>query len=206
MNQGIICIYYSRSGKTEGVMREIACALDCELVEVHDRVRRSGALGWLRCGIDAMRKKTRAVSRLETKRNLWEYKLVILGTPIWAGRCSSVMRGLLKRRGYEMADVAYVITHGSEEPYREVFDQMDLYVLKPHVADVSLRPGSTGYVFWRDQFLKACADFAGVELHPILEELAAEVNREAAASERPRIGEETKEAKSDGPNKAPESE
>lgn len=206
MNQSVICIYYSRSGKTERVMREIACALDCELAEVHDRVRRGGALGWLRCGIDAMRKKTRAISRLETKRPLWEYRLVILGTPIWAGRCSSVIRGLLKRRGYEMTDVAYVITHGSEEPYREVFDQMDLYLQKPHVADVSLRPGSTGYVFWRDQFLKACADFADVELHPILEELAAEVNREAAASERPPMEsgakrKETKETEPDGPDR-----
>ena len=189
MNNEIVCIYYSRTGKTERAMREIAQALDCELVEVRDRVRRGGAVGWLRCGLDAMRKKTRAVTRLEMKRQLWEYKLVVLGTPVWAGRCSSVIRGLLKRRGYEMTDVAYVITHGSEEQYREVFDQMDMYLQKPHVADVSLRPGSTGYIFWRDQFLKVCADFAGVELRPIPEEQAAEANREAAASGRPKDAE-----------------
>lgn len=185
MNRDILCVYYSRTGKTEQSMREIARALDCEVVEVRDRVRRGGTLGWIRCGLDAMRRRTKAIDRLQTKKQLWEYKLVILGTPVWAGRCSSVMRGLLKRRGYEMADVAYVITHKSEEPYREVFEQMDQYLLKPHVADVSLRPGSTGYVFWRNQFLKECADFAGVELLPIPEEEAAEVNREAAASEKP---------------------
>ncbi len=166
-------------------MLEIAAALDCELADVHDRVRRGGAAGWLRCGLDAMRKKTRSISRLQTQRQLWEYKLVILGTPVWAGRCSSVIRGLLKRRGYEMADVAYVLTHRSGEPYREIFDQMDLYLQKPHVADVSLRPGSTGYIFWRDQFLKACADFAGGELRDVEEARAAEANREAAASKRP---------------------
>ena len=185
MNRDIICIYYSRTGHTERTMREIAAALDCELVEVRDRVRRGGAVGWLRCGLDAMRKRTRAITRLQMQRQLWEYKLVILGTPVWAGRCSSVMRGLLKRRGYEMADVAYVITHRSEEPYREIFDQMDQYLQKPRVADVSLRPGSTGYIFWRDQFLKACADFAGVALRDVEEALAAEANREAAASKRP---------------------
>ncbi len=187
MNNEIVCIYYSRTGKTERTMREIAYALDCELAEVHDNVRRTGALGWLRCGLDAMRRRTRAISRVETARPLSDYKLVVLGTPVWAGRCSSVMRGLLKRRGYEMADVAYVITHGSEEAYRGIFDQMDQYLLKPHVADASLRPGSTGYIFWRDQFLKDCAGFAGVPLRPILEEEAAEANREAAASERPRV-------------------
>ena len=185
MNRDIVCIYYSRSGRTERVMREIAQALDCECVLVRDRVRRYGAIGWLRCGLDAMRKRTRAISRLRMRRELWEYKLVILGTPVWAGRCSSVIRGLLKRRGYEMQNVAYVLTHSSDEPYRAVFDQMDQYLKHPHVADVSLRPGSTGYVFWRDQFLKACADFTGCELFPIVEEEAAEANREAAASSRP---------------------
>lgn len=140
-------------------MTEIAEALDCELVEVHDKRKRSGAIGWLRCGLDAMRKKTRAMTRLETRRPLRDYDLVILGTPIWAGRCSSVIRGLLKRRGYEMANVAYVITHKSEKPYKEVYRQMDQYVLAPHVADVSLRLGDTGYHFWRDSFIKSCGDF-----------------------------------------------
>jgi len=186
MNRDIVCIYYSRTGKTKRVMREIAYALDCELVEVRDRVRRGGALGWLRCGMDAMRKKTKAITRLEMERQLWEYKLVILGTPVWAGRCSSVMRGLLKRRGHEMTDVAYVLTHKSDQSYRKVFRQMDLYLQKPHVIDASLRPGSRGYVFWREQFLKACAEFAGAPLRPVEGEQAAEANREAAASRRPK--------------------
>lgn len=167
MNEDILCICYSRTGKTRRVMREIATALDCELVEIHDRVRRDGALGALRCGLDAMRKKTAAVNRPQTRRRLSDYRLVILGTPVWAGRCSSVMRGLLKRRGYELGETAYVITHASDEPYRAVFDQMDRYLLSPHVADVSLRPGSAGYIFWRDQFLKTVADRVGCALLPV---------------------------------------
>lgn len=165
-------------------MEELSAALDCELAEVSDRVNRQGALGWLRCGLDAMRKRTRAVNRLQSRRRLSDYGLVILGTPVWAGRCSSVMRGFLKRRGYEMNDVAYVITHASEEPYRAVFDQMDKYLRAPRVAEVSLRPGSTGYVFWRDLFLKTVADRMGVELLPIPEEESAD-GGEAAAPEQP---------------------
>lgn len=169
MNENIICICYSRTGKTKRVMRELASALDCELVFVRDSVNRVGALGVLRSGLDAMRKKTSPISRLVTRRALSDYDLAILGTPVWAGRCSSVMRGLLKRRGYELGDVAYVLTHASEEPYRDVFDQMDRYLKQPHVADVSLCPGSAGYVFWRDQFLKTVADRMGVELLPVAE-------------------------------------
>ena len=164
MNNDILCICYSRTGRTRQTMAEIAAALDCELLELHDHAHRTGAMGWLRCGLDAMRKKTIAVNRIETPQPLWKYKLVILGTPVWAGRCSSVMRGFLKRRGFELRNVAYVITHKSEQPYRRVFEQMDMYLLAPHVDDVTLQPGSPGYIFWRDQFLKSIADRMGVTL------------------------------------------
>lgn len=161
MNNDILCICYSRTGRTKETMAEIAGALDCALVEVSDLIDRRGAIGWLRCGLDAMRRHTRPINRLDTPRPLSDYRLVILGTPVWAGRCSSVMRALLKRRGYEMRDVAYVLTHRSEAPYREVFDQMDRYLLpeKKRVAEVSLTPGATGYEFWRSTFVKSCADF-----------------------------------------------
>lgn len=164
MNDNILCVYYSRTGKTQRVMEEISTALDCELREIHDHVNRKGAFGALRCGLDAMRKRTHNVNRLLTKRELSNYDLVILGTPVWAGRCSSVMRGFLKRRGFELRNVAYVITHKSEQPYRRVFEQMDMYLLDPHVDDVTLQPGSPGYIFWRDQFLKSIADRMGVTL------------------------------------------
>lgn len=163
MNDKIVCIYYSRTGNTKKAMEEIAEALDCECLAINDKLDRSGVLGFLRCGLDAMHKRTRAVSRPQCERPLSDYRLVILGTPVWAGRCSSVMRGLLKRRGYEMQNAAYVITHLSEEPYRDIFRQMDKYLLRPRVAEVSLRPGSAGYHFWRDQFIKSCADFIAEE-------------------------------------------
>ena len=86
MNKDILCLYYSRTGHTKFAMEEIAAALDCECVEMRDRVDRDGAIGWLRCGLDAMRRRTRAMEPFDTRRALQDYRLVILGTPIWAGR------------------------------------------------------------------------------------------------------------------------
>lgn len=102
MNKDILCLYYSRTGHTKFAMEEIAAALDCECVEMRDRVDRDGAIGWLRCGLDAMRRRTRAMEPFDTRRALQDYRLVILGTPIWAGRCSSIARGFLKRRGLSL--------------------------------------------------------------------------------------------------------
>ena len=161
MNRNILCVYYSRTGNTKQAMEEIAEMLDCEVVGITDKVNRSGFFGWLRCGFDAMRKRTRPVEKPVTERALGDYKLVIVGTPVWAGRCSSVMRSFLKRRAYEMKDIAYVITRASEEPYKSVYDQMDGFIGRDHVAEVSLCLKSQGYHFWRDSFIKTVTDLYG---------------------------------------------
>lgn len=155
----ILCVYYSRTGHTRQAMEEIAQALDAELVEISDGRDRSGALGVLRCGLDAMKRTTRPVRAFQTERPLERYRLVILGSPIWAGRCSSVIRGFMKQYGRKISNVAYVVTRGSENRNEEVFDQMDLYAPCGHQAAVSLRSGSVGYAFWQEEFLRQVREF-----------------------------------------------
>ena len=150
----VLCIYYSRTGHTKKAMEEIAEALDAELLELSDGMDRSGALGALRSGLDAMRRDCRPLRPFQTQRALGDYKLVIVGTPVWAGRCSSVMRGFLKQHGKKLRQAAYVVTRGSEEKSEEVYEQMDLYTPCGHAAAVSLRSGSVGYTFWQEEFLR----------------------------------------------------
>ena len=150
----ILCIYYSRTGNTKKAMEEIASALDAELVELRDGVERSGWKGWLRCGLDSMRQTTAPTLPVETARPLADYRLVIVGTPVWAGRCSSVIRSFLKQHGKKLRRAAYIITRYSEDKSEQVFDQMDQYVPSGHQAAVSLRSGSVGYAFWQEEFLR----------------------------------------------------
>ena len=100
-----------------------------------------------------MRRSTAPLKPFTTERSIEDYKLVIVGTPVWGGRCSSPIRGLLKRRGLEMSRVAYVLTRGSSRRCISVYDQMDLYTAQKHLFEVSLQPGSVGYTFWRDKFI-----------------------------------------------------
>ena len=151
----ILCLYYSRTGKTKRAMEEIALALDAEMVGIEDEINRSGTMGFIMSGLDAVRKNTHRLKRFETDKPLHEYRLVILGTPVWAGRCSAVMRGFLKRRGKELPDTAYVVTRSSDQRCEDVFRQMDLYTEKPHVLDVSLRSKAVGYHFWLNEFVKS---------------------------------------------------
>ena len=150
----ILCLYYSRTGKTKKAMEEIAEALDAELVEFTDGEDYSGVGGFLWAGKSAMQRRTLPIEPYQTEKPLSQYRLVILGTPVWAGRCSSPARGLLKRRGLELERVAYVLTRAGKSRYEEVFDQMDMYTAAPHVLGVSLRAGDVGYTYWRDDFIQ----------------------------------------------------
>lgn len=152
--QDILCIYYSRSGKTKKTMQEIAQLLNAELAEINDGVDRSGWGGYIRSGMDAMRRTTHPLRPVHTQRPLSEYRLIIVGTPVWAGRCSAPVRGFLKRRGLEMSRVAYLLTRGGEKRYEEIYDQMDKYTAEKHVVGGSLRVDSVGYAFWFDKFMQ----------------------------------------------------
>ena len=149
----ILCVYYSRTGTTEKLMQEIAQELDCEIVKLEDGVDRAGLRGWLRSGLQAMSRRLPAVKPLVTNLPLSIYDLVIIGTPVWAGRCSSPVRSFLVEYGNELRQVAYVITRSSDLRYEEVFDQMDLYVPAPRACAVTIRPNTVGSTFWRDEFL-----------------------------------------------------
>lgn len=149
----VLCLYYSRTGHTRRAIKEIAEALNAEVVSIGDGVDRSGWRGYLRSGRDAMRRSTHPLIPYETELPLGDYDLVILGTPVWAGRCASPIRSLLKRRGLELERVAYVLTREGSSRCEAVYEQMDLYTKCKHLFEVSLRPESEGYAFWRDQFI-----------------------------------------------------
>lgn len=149
----ILCVYYSCSGNTRRTMKEISEALGAEMAAIGDDVDRSGWRGYLRAGMDAMRRSTPPMQPLVTDRPLEDYKMVIVGTPVWAGRCASPVRGFLKRRGLELSRVSYVLTREGPRRCESIYQQMDLYTKEKHLYEVSLQPGSVGYTFWRDKFV-----------------------------------------------------
>lgn len=150
----ILCVYYSRTGHTEKVVRSIARELDCEVVRLKDGVKRKGLSGWLVSGLHAVSRKIPPVNKPETKRKLKEYELVIIATPVWAGRCSAPVRSFLQQFGDELRQTAYVITRSCSLQYTEVYDQMDLYVPHTHTHAVSLQTDTIGADFWLKEFLE----------------------------------------------------
>ncbi|MFR6086212.1 MAG: hypothetical protein ACLUIX_02585 [Oscillospiraceae bacterium] len=126
----ILCLYYSRSGNTRQTMAEIAEALEAELVEFTDGVDRQGRKGYFRSGLDAMRRSTHPLEKFETAKPLEEYRLVILGSPVWVDGVPA-RAWAAEAPGQELSRVAYVLTRGSDKRYEEVYRQMDSYTAQP---------------------------------------------------------------------------
>ena len=150
----ILCVYYSRTGRTEKLMQRMANELGCEIVRLEDGVKRGGPIGWMASGLHAVSRKVPPVSRPETKKKLKDYDLVIVATPVWAGRCSAPVRSFLMQFGNELKRVAYVITRSCSLRYDEVFEQMDQYVRRPHVHAFSIQADTIGADFWCDELVK----------------------------------------------------
>ena len=158
----ILCVYYSRTGKTEQVMGEIARALDAELVKIEDGQDRSGWRGYLRSGLETMRATPCEIKPLQTERPLNEYRLVIIGTPVWAGRCSSPVRSFLIQYHGSLPQVSCVIVRSGAGRCQEVFDHMATFLKRMRMTEVSLRPGDVGYEFWRDKFVQDTKNALGM--------------------------------------------
>lgn len=150
----ILCVYYSRTGKTEQAMTEIAQALDAELVKIEDGQDRSGWKGYLRAGMEAMSHKLCEIQPLETERPLNAYRLVIIGTPAWAGRCASPVKAFIMNHVDSLPLVSCVVTRGGADRCEEVLGHMATCLKRMRLTEVSLRLDDAGYAFWRDKFIQ----------------------------------------------------
>lgn len=157
----ILCVYYSRTGRTEKAMGEIAQALDAELVKIQDGQDRSKLRGYLHSGMEAMSRKLCPIEPVQTERPLNEYRLVIIGTPAWAGRCASPVKSFLAQNADSLPQVSCVVTRSGADRCDDVL-AMATFLKRMRLTDVSLRPDDAGYEFWRDKFIQDTKNALGL--------------------------------------------
>ena len=138
-----LCLYYSRTGNTRAAAEKVAELLEAELVELTDGKARGGILGFLASGLDAMRKTPQELLPFQTEQPLGPYDHVIVATPVWAGRCSSIVHAFLAAYGRELPQkVSYLVTHMGVSSYNEVCTQMQpVSCSSPPVCPVAAAQG-----------------------------------------------------------------
>jgi flavodoxin len=109
MRQALV-IYFSRTGRTRRIALEIARALDAESEQIEESRSRLGFFGYWRSGREAYRELPAPIA--PCTHDPASYELVVLGTPIWAGKMSSPLRAYIDAHAGSFRRVAFFCTHG----------------------------------------------------------------------------------------------
>ncbi|MDG6224786.1 MAG: hypothetical protein QCI82_04650 [Candidatus Thermoplasmatota archaeon] len=88
-----LVVYYTRTGRTQAAARQVSEILKCDVEGIREGMSRKGLLGYLRSGIDGLLKRRSPI--IPPRKDPSKYDLLILGTPLWAGRISSPARSYL---------------------------------------------------------------------------------------------------------------
>jgi flavodoxin len=104
--------YYSRSGNTQALARELGAALGADVEEIVEPRHRRGPIGYLRSLFDVFtdRLPPVAVPHHDPAR----YDLVLLGGPVWAGHIASPLRSFAGRYAADAVQVAFFCTEGGK--------------------------------------------------------------------------------------------
>jgi flavodoxin len=132
-----LVVFYSRSGTTKKVALELAQALGCEHEELEDTQDRSGIGGWLRSGRQAM--KDEPTTLKPVKKDLSQYDMFIVGTPVWAGKMSVPTRTFLVQNKDTLKEVAFFYTSGGKDNEQKIFPVMEAVCGKKPKATLGLR-------------------------------------------------------------------
>ena len=117
----ILVVYYSLGGNTARVAEDIARRCGAVLDPIREVRPRAGIGGYMRAAWEALRGRT--VSIRSPEQQPGAYDVVVLGTPVWAGRISSPMRACIEQHADGLQRVAFFCTEGGSGGER-VFDQM----------------------------------------------------------------------------------
>lgn len=109
----ILVVYYSRTGTTRLVAESVVKAVGADLEEIVDTKNRAGLLGFILSGYQAIFNQLTKIREL--KADLSAYDLVVVGSPVWAGKPSTPATSFLKKYQNSIRRLAVFLTHGDDQ-------------------------------------------------------------------------------------------
>ena len=108
-----IVVYYSLTGATEFAAKKIQEQLKADLCEVLDKKHKQGKLIYLKGGAASIREK---LTKIEVTKSIEEYDVVVVGSPIWAGKITPAIRTFLSQNDLSNKKTAFFVTIGGDKP------------------------------------------------------------------------------------------
>ena len=117
----VLVVYYSRSGNTEAMAREIARRLQADILRIETEPYGLNFKGWLQANRDAA-SEIKEVDVTPAVVDLHPYRLIFLGSPIWWYRPAPPLWTFVEKNDFSGKDVVLFNTFNSEfkaEPIKE---------------------------------------------------------------------------------------
>jgi flavodoxin len=130
-----LVVFYSRIGNTRKVAEELEKVLECDIEEIIDTKNRSGSLGYMRSGRDAMTQKLTVLQDITNDPST--YDLIVIGTPLWAGHVSTPVRTYMHQQE-NFNNVAFFCTAGGVG-FEGTFKDMEELSGKSPLATLGVR-------------------------------------------------------------------
>jgi hypothetical protein len=127
----VLVVYFSRTGTTRLAASVAAKMLSADLEEICDCSNRQGAVGYLRSLIDTFRK--RPVEIVPAGLDVAKYRLVVIGTPVWASSVSAPVRSYLIENRARLPEVAFFCSFGGRGA-NKALREMSALAGKPAIA------------------------------------------------------------------------
>ncbi|MGV8152639.1 MAG: flavodoxin family protein [Candidatus Nanoarchaeia archaeon] len=108
----ILVIYYSRTGNTEKIASKIAKKLNAQIEEINVLKDYRGFFGFIRAGYQAAMSKK---PKIFFSKNLADFDLIVIGSPIWAGTICSPIKTFLHENKESLKKIAFFCTCGGED-------------------------------------------------------------------------------------------
>lgn len=120
----IVVIYYSRSGKTEAMARQIARRFESDIFQISDQSYYQGLTGMWRANRDSWFRKPAPISR--SVIDLTDYRLIFLGSPIWWYRPAPPLWAFVESNNFDGKFVVLFNTFNSRFKQDEIEEFKDL--------------------------------------------------------------------------------
>jgi flavodoxin len=131
-----LVVFYSRTGNARWVAQTIAAQIGADIEEVIDQKKRDGALAYLTGGSDARRGKGTEIAPIQ--KSPADYDLIIVGTPIWAGRPTPAITTYLKKNSLSGKKVAVFFVQGGKNMSQGVEQTKALLANCEYMGNLSL--------------------------------------------------------------------
>ena len=135
-----LCVYYSRTGLTKEIAKQISGKTGAELVEIATEEKYEGVIGYLYACIVALSKKMPEILPYKTEHPLEEYEKVIVCAPVWVeDACPAVRAFFANNKDKFKGDLCFVLTHMSNLGYEKKIENLQKLIGKKFSAYCSVQ-------------------------------------------------------------------